>query len=202
MLTKKAIPLLIAVSPLGVGAVALFMGAYSVQPWLVAKILASKVLGGAVVGGDLPELAIIWNIRLPRIVLASLVGAALSGAGVALQGVFRNPLGGILSSLGFPPGRPLGAPSRWPFSRPFPSRFPPFSSASSPRLWPTGWRKTRGRFSRLPLVLSGVVVSAFFTALVSILKFLVDPHKLASIVYWLMGSFRPTGMRSFRLRLA
>ena len=188
MLTKKAIPLLIAVSPLGVGAVALFWGAYSVQPWLVAKILASKVLGGAVVGGDLPELAIIWNIRLPRIVLAGLVGAALSGAGVTLQGVFRNPLVDPFI-LGLSAGAALRCALSVAFLPALPIQVSAFLFSIIASFVAYGLAKNQGEVSRLPLVLSGVVVSAFFTALVSILKFLVDPHKLASIVYWLMGSF-------------
>ncbi len=49
--------------------------------------------------------------------------------------------------------------------------------------------RSGGEISRLSLVLSGVIVSALFTALLSIIKFLVDPMKLQSIVYWLMGSF-------------
>jgi iron complex transport system permease protein len=48
--------------------------------------------------------------------------------------------------------------------------------------------RIRGEVPTLSLILAGVVVSAFFTALVSIIKFLVDPMKLASIVFWLMGS--------------
>jgi iron complex transport system permease protein len=49
--------------------------------------------------------------------------------------------------------------------------------------------RSGGEISRLSLVLSGVIVSAFFTALLSMIKFVVDPLKLQSIVYWLMGSF-------------
>ena len=49
--------------------------------------------------------------------------------------------------------------------------------------------KTEGEVSRLPLILSGVIISAFFMAMVSIVKFLVEPMKLQSIVFWLMGSF-------------
>jgi iron complex transport system permease protein len=49
--------------------------------------------------------------------------------------------------------------------------------------------KTQGEVSRLPLILSGVIISALYSALVSIIKFLVDPHKLQGIVFWLMGSF-------------
>jgi iron complex transport system permease protein len=48
----------------------------------------------------------------------------------------------------------------------------------------------------MSLILSGVVVSAFFTALVSIVKFLVDPMKLASIVFWLMGSLSQADWRA------
>ena len=188
MLTKKAIPILIAVSPLGIGAVALFWGAYSVQPWLVAQILASKVLGGGAVGGDLPELSIIWNIRLPRIVLASLVGAALSAAGVTLQGVFRNPLVDPFI-LGLSAGAAFGCALSVAFLPVLPIQLSAFLFSIIASFVAYGLAKNQGEVSRLPLVLSGVVVSAFFTALVSILKFLVDPHKLASIVYWLMGSF-------------
>jgi len=46
-----------------------------------------------------------------------------------------------------------------------------------------------------------VIVSAFFTSLVSIVKFLVDPHKLQGIVFWLMGSFSLSDWRSFRVVL-
>ena len=61
--------------------------------------------------------------------------------------------------------------------------------------------RTQGEISRLPLVLSGVIVSAFFTALVSIVKFLVDPHQLQSIVYWLMGSFSLAGWPGVKIAL-
>jgi len=59
--------------------------------------------------------------------------------------------------------------------------------------------KTQGEISRLPLILSGVIISAFFTALVSIVKFLVDPNKLQSIVFWLMGSFSLADFRQVRI---
>ena len=187
-MAKKAIPLLIALSPLGVGVVALFWGAYSVHPWLVAKILLSKVLGGSTITGDLPELSIVWNIRLPRIILASLVGGALSASGVTLQGIFRNPLVDPFI-LGLSAGAAFGCALSVAFFPNLPIQFAAFAFSIVASFVAYGLARNQGEVSRLPLVLSGVVVSAFFTALVSILKFLVDPHKLASIVYWLMGSF-------------
>jgi iron complex transport system permease protein len=59
--------------------------------------------------------------------------------------------------------------------------------------------RTQGEVSRLPLILSGVIISAFFTAMVSIVKFLVDPHKLQSIVFWLMGSFSLSDWRLVKI---
>ena len=55
------------------------------------KILLNETLHVFDVG-DIPEKAIIVDIRLPRVLLAGIVGACLSGAGVTLQGIFRNPL--------------------------------------------------------------------------------------------------------------
>jgi len=188
MLTKKTIPLAIAVSPIVVGVVALFWGAYGVQPWLVAKILLSKMFGEGAIANDLPELAIVWNIRLPRIILASLVGAALSAAGVTLQGIFRNPLVDPFI-LGLSAGAAFGCALSVAFLPALPIQVAAFLFSIIASFVAYGLAKNQGEVSRLPLVLSGVVVSAFFTALVSIVKFMVDPHKLASIVYWLMGSF-------------
>lgn len=184
----KTIPLLLMLSPLVMGTVGLCWGAYSVQPWLVVKILASKIAGGRTLAGDLPELSIVWDIRLPRVVLAALVGGALSASGVTLQGIFRNPLVDPFI-LGLSAGAAFGCALSVAFLPALPIQAAAFIFSIVASFVAYGLAKNQGEISRLPLVLSGVVVSAFFTALVSILKFLVDPHKLASIVYWLMGSF-------------
>ena len=57
----------------------------------------------------------------------------------------------------------------------------------------------QGEVSRLAMILSGVIISAFFTALTSIIKFLVDPYKLQNIVFWLMGSFALADWQAVRL---
>lgn len=183
----------IVLSPLVLGAAALFFGSYSLGPWTVLKILAAKVAGVADAAGGggagiSPQLSVVWNIRLPRVVLSAVVGASLSAAGATLQGVFRNPLVDPFI-LGLSAGAAFGCALSIAFLPWLPVQVAAFAFSLLASFLAYVLARNQGTVSRLPLVLSGVVVSAFFTALVSILKFLVDPHKLASIVYWLMGSF-------------
>ena len=179
--------LIIFISPLIVGWLSLFLGAYGITPLMVLKILLNETLHIFEIG-DIPEKAIVIDIRLPRVILAGIVGACLSGAGVTLQGIFRNPLVDPFI-LGISAGAAFGCAITIGFLSSVPVQFMAFVFAVSAVVIAYTVAKTQGEISRLPLILSGVIVSAFFTALVSIIKFLVDPHKLQSIVYWLMGSF-------------
>lgn len=182
---KRTTFLLIGLSPFVLGGIALFWGAYSVSPSAVAKILVAKVFLTAV---EAPESSIVWDIRLPRIILAAFVGGALSISGATLQGIFRNPLVDPFI-LGLSAGAAFGCALSVAVLPRIPIQPAAFALSLAAAFAAYSLAKCRGEVARLPLVLSGVVVSAFFTALVSILKFVVDPHKLASIVYWLMGSF-------------
>jgi len=175
-------------SPLPVAWLALFIGAYDVAPLTVVKILADAVSPFAAGHVNLPESAIVLDIRLPRVILAGLVGIALSVSGVTLQGIFRNPLVDPFI-LGISAGAALGCSLSIGFLPDLPIQIAAFVFGTAAVFLAYTMAKTGGEISRLPLILSGVIVSAFFTALVSIVKFLVDPHKLQNIVYWLMGSF-------------
>ena len=179
--------LIILLSPIFVGWFAFFLGAYGVTPLMVLKILLNETLHIFEIG-DIPEKAILLDIRLPRVILAGLVGACLSCAGVTLQGIFRNPLVDPFI-LGISAGAAFGCAITIGFLSFVPIQLMAFVFAVSAVVIAYTVAKTQGEISRLPLILSGVIVSAFFTALVSIVKFLVDPNKLQSIVYWLMGSF-------------
>lgn len=183
MKTKKIVMLLILLAPLLCGWAALFIGAYGVTPFQVLKILAN-----AFSGIDSPEAAIIIDIRLPRVILAGLVGIALSGSGVTLQGIFRNPLVDPFI-LGVSAGAAFGCAISIGFFPSLPIQIIAFMFGMVSVALAYSIAKMQGEVSRLPLILSGVIISAFFTAMVSIVKFLVDPHKLQSIVFWLMGSF-------------
>jgi len=179
--------LIILFSPFFVGWVSLFIGSYEISPVMVLKVLLNETLHVFDVQ-DIPEKAIIWDIRLPRILTAFLVGASLSGAGVTLQAIFRNPLVDPFI-LGISAGAAFGCAITVGFLEALPIQLMAFIFAILAVALAYFIARTHGEVDRLSLVLSGVIISSFFTALVSIVKFLVDPHRLQSIVYWLMGSF-------------
>jgi len=172
---------IILVAPVLAAAAALFLGAYGVAPMQVIRILAGRAVGT-------PEAGIILDIRLPRIVLAALVGGALSAAGTTLQAVLRNPLVDPFM-LGISAGAAFGCALVIGFLPAVPLPLMAFLVGGLAVLAACAMAKASGQFSRLSLVLAGVIVSALFSALLAIVKFLVDPQKLQSIVYWLMGSF-------------
>ncbi|MGQ9570910.1 MAG: FecCD family ABC transporter permease [Thermodesulfovibrionales bacterium] len=184
---KTMLYLCILISPVLAGWVALFVGAFNISPVDVLKILFRAVMPGSIVS-DIPEKAILLDIRLPRVILAGLVGIALSGSGVTLQGIFRNPLVDPFI-LGISAGAALGCALSVGFFPQLPIQITAFVFGILAVILTYAIGRTQGEVSRLPLILSGVIISAFFTAMVSIVKFLVDPHKLQSIVFWLMGSF-------------
>ncbi len=187
-MSKKTIQTIaIIASPLLIGWIVLFIGAYNINPLIVLKIIGSEIwpYSGS---PDIQEKAIIIDIRLPRVILAGLVGIALSASGVTLQGIFRNPLVDPFM-LGISAGAALGCALSVGFFPEAPIQIMAFIFGTIAVILTYTIARTQGEISRLPLILSGVIISAFFTAMVSIIKFLVDPHKLQSIVFWLMGSF-------------
>jgi iron complex transport system permease protein len=133
---------------------------------------------------------LILDIRLPRILAAVCVGASLAASGAAFQAMFVNPLvsPGLLGVLA---GASLGAALGMVFS----SRWLVVQcSTFAFGLLAVGLALLMARLCRgdrlLLLVLSGIVVSSLFTALLSLVKYLADPYdQLPAITYWLMGGF-------------
>ncbi|MBM4283944.1 MAG: iron ABC transporter permease [Deltaproteobacteria bacterium] len=172
---------LLSLAPAPVFVLALHVGAYPISLTELWQALTP--------GSGVPEQlrAVILQVRLPRIVLALLVGMALSLAGATLQAVFRNPLVDAYI-LGLSAGAAFGCAVSVAFLPAWPVQICAFACALLAAMLTFGLARTRAEVPTLSLILAGIVVSALFTALVSLIKFLVDPHKLASIVFWLMGS--------------
>ncbi|NCD26038.1 MAG: iron ABC transporter permease [Deltaproteobacteria bacterium] len=143
---------------------------------------------------------LIVEVRLPRILAAICVGAALSVSGAAFQAMFINPLvsPGLLGVLA---GASLGAALGMVLSTHWiVIQIATFACG----LLAVGLAMLMARLYRgdrvLLLVLSGVVVSALFTALLSIIKYLADPYnQLPAITYWLMGGFSLVSRESMTL---
>ncbi|UOS51371.1 iron ABC transporter permease [Helicobacter pylori] len=128
---------------------------------------------------------IILEIRLPRVVLALLVGASLSGSGVVMQTIFRNPLVDPFL-LGISSGAMLGVAMAIAVVESNIAILA-FFGAILASLAVLAMNRVLGN-SVLSLVLSGVVLSAFLSALAGAIKFFVIPQKAQAIVVWLLGS--------------
>ncbi|GAA7466817.1 iron chelate uptake ABC transporter family permease subunit [Helicobacter pylori] len=128
---------------------------------------------------------IILEIRLPRVILALLVGASLSGSGVVMQTIFRNPLVDPFL-LGISSGAMLGVAMAIAVVESNIAILA-FFGAILASLAVLAMNRILGN-SVLSLVLSGVVLSAFLSALAGAIKFFVIPQKAQAIVVWLLGS--------------
>lgn len=141
---------------------------------------------------------VVCDIRLSRVVLSAVVGGSLAVAGVAFQGILRNPLadpftigvstgaafgaslaiflgigGSALAGLGFIPVAAL-------------------AGALAALCIVIALARVDGRLKRDTMVLAGIVVATFLSALISLLKSL-DEESVSSMVFWVMGSFQGRG---------
>ncbi len=130
--------------------------------------------------------AIVRDVRLPRVLLAMLVGAALSLSGAALQGLFRNPLVspdvlGLSSGAAFGAALALALPV-------LPLHPAAFAGGMAAVGLTYGIAYSRQRVSIVALILAGIIVTGLFTALLTVVQFFADPFRLQTIVQWTMGN--------------
>lgn len=133
--------------------------------------------------------AAVWNVRLPRVIMSVLVGACLSAAGAAYQGVFQNPMAAP-DVLGASAGAGFGAALAIYVG--LSSMYITFAAFGMSLLTVVlvFWVSRHAKGERvLGLVLAGIMVSSLFQAGTSFIKLAADPtNKLPEITYWLMGS--------------
>ena len=185
---SKLIKLTLLLLPLIIALVSIGIGRYQIDFIVQMKILLSQVIPMEQTWTDTEE-TVVMNVRLPRILLAMLIGGGLSIAGAAFQGMFANPLVSP-DILGVSAGAGFGASIGILF---FGTGFTMQMFALIMGMLAIGFTFLIGGVKRdMPifmLVLAGTVTGALFQALISLVKFLADPEeKLPSITYWLMGS--------------
>jgi len=149
---------------------------------------------------DIPAnlVVIIDKVRVPRVLLSILVGASLSLAGVAMQGLLRNPLADS-STLGVSSGGALGAVITIAFGIRFPF-FPAVSVTIMSILFSfltlllilEFSRRISPNLSSNTIILTGIIVSMFANSVISFIITLSN-EKMNSIIYWMMGSFSGRG---------
>jgi iron complex transport system permease protein len=140
---------------------------------------------------------VIWDIRLSRVVLSGLVGAALATAGVIFQGLLLNPLAdpftiGVSTGAAFGVALlvTLGVGGSFLGLSPLP--LGALAGALGAMVAVLILSREAGRIRKETLILAGIVVSTFLSALISLIKSL-DEESLSAIVFWIMGSFSGRG---------
>lgn len=164
-------------------------GRFSVSVPRIIDILMSGAMNPGLAPAQMDE-RIVLLVRLPRVLLAALSGAALAVGGAALQGVFRNPLVSP-QVLGISQGAAFGGALALLFGYSGVVLLGlAFVFGLSALILVGALARINGRTEVITVILSGMVIGALFGALVSIIQFIADPNtSLPAIVYWLMGSF-------------
>ncbi|WP_010651314.1 FecCD family ABC transporter permease [Oceanobacillus massiliensis] len=185
---SKLMKLMLWLLPPIAGLISIGIGRFEIDFIVQLKILLSQIIPIESTWTEMEE-TVVMNFRLPRILLAMLIGGGLSVAGAAFQGMFSNPLVspdilGVSAGAGF--GASIGILL-------FGNSFTMQMIALGMGIIAIGFTFLIGGKKReMPiymLVLAGVVTSSLFQALISLVKFMADPEeKLPSITYWLMGS--------------
>jgi iron complex transport system permease protein len=172
---------------------AVSLGSTQIDLTTVWKVIGEKLGMANGSGIAATDVAIIWQLRLPRVLLVALVGAILAIAGVVYQGILQNPLADpyILGvSSGASVGAVLAIVTGWGMALLGSWSLPAFAFAGACVALALVLLLARGRLglSVISLILSGVVVQSFFAALLTFaLSF--KPEEMQRIQFWLMGGF-------------
>jgi iron complex transport system permease protein len=143
---------------------------------------------------------ILWEIRLPRVLLAASVGASLAAAGAGFQALLRNPLAEPYL-LGVSNGAALGTMFAFVFFGQFEFLRPvmAFGGAVLATVAVYQMAKSRAGMNAERLVLSGVIVTTFLSSVIVLLTTLLDATKLRSFTFWLLGDLSQATPNSFYL---
>jgi len=197
---KRFLSIFILILPLVVFLFSLTLGPSSIPLPALAKTLLSPLIPAWNEAVTPAHRDIIFGIRLPRLLLGLAVGAALSVSGASLQAVFKNPLVNEYI-LGLSSGAAFGAALSIVVLG---STVPPQPAAFVFALIAVGLvlfvsRKTES--SLISVLLTGVIISAFFAALLSLVEFFASPYSLQALFYWLMGNLGTAGWSDLTISL-
>ena len=177
---------LAAILPVVLLVLSLNIGAYRIPPKAVWTTVIDALIPGGTAEAS-PYADILFRIRLPRLLLALFAGAALAVSGASLQAVFRNPLV-FEFSLGISYGAAFGAALSLVFlGRKVPAQAAAFVFAIAAVL-AVLFIAGKAASQIVTILLSGVIVSALFQALLSLVELFANPYALQSLIFWLMGS--------------
>ncbi len=192
-------PIIISISILFIitPVLSLFIGAYSLSPSQVITVIFESFNSPTLYN----ESIILFEIRIPRIILAMLVGFSVSVSSATFQAIFRNPLVSEYI-LGLSSGAAFGASlSIAFFGDTMPIQPLAFLFGVIAVFLSYMMSRVRGESTVLSLVLSGIITTAIFTAGNYIIRYMVEPERLQGIVVWLMGSLSSASWQDIRCSL-
>lgn len=186
-----------AITPFAAILICLGIGRYHLSIGNTLDALVAVVSGGEI---DATVYSVLFNLRLPRIILALLVGAGLAVAGASFQSLFSNPLA-TPDTLGVATGASFGAVLALLICNNMIIVQLMALTFGLVSLFVTCIvSKMNGKSTIIMVVLSGMVVSSIFQALVSLVKYTADTEeKLPAITYWLMGSMSRASISSLMI---
>lgn len=165
-----------------------------------SRVPVSEILG---IFKDAPKTAgerIFWDVRIPRILLGFLAGATFSICGMAFQAMFRNPLATPFT-LGVSGGAAFGAVLaiklglNYSFFAASTSQLLAFGGALATILLVYGIAKAKKGFTIATMLLTGVAVSFFFSALIMFIQYIADFAHSFAMVRWMMGNLAVVGYK-------
>ena len=177
---------------------ACMFGRIAIPPWTVCKSILAGT--GLLSNSEIPQTwqVVVFDIRFSRVCLSGLVGLSLAVAGAAFQGILRNPLAdpftiGVSTGAAF--GASLGIFLGIGSASALGIGLLPIASlvgALGALFTVIALARSDGQIQRATMVLAGIVVATFLSALISLVKSL-DEESVSSIVFWVMGSFQGRG---------
>ena len=177
---------------------ACFILGVSIGPALVDFTALGTSLASIWGGSDAADfnLTIINNIRIPRAILAVLIGCALAISGASLQGICRNPLAdpgllGISSGAAAAAVTGIVFMTQWTVPdviRPYLLPLLAFAGAALTAFTINRMAQVNGQLHIVTLLLAGIALNALFAAIIGMMSYVADDQSLRLITYWLMGS--------------
>ncbi|MCI9068582.1 MAG: iron ABC transporter permease [Lachnospiraceae bacterium] len=175
---------------------AINIGAVDINPRIIFSIIANRISHREIFGADWTSAqeSIVWSLRFPKVIVAGCVGAGLSLAGIFMQALTKNPLADPYI-LGISSGASAGAVASLLLgSLPLIGKLPLPAGAffgallTAVLVFVIGGGGIKGSTTRLVLI--GMAISAFFSALTDLIIFLTpDSKKVTSAMFWMTGSF-------------
>lgn len=191
---SPAARIVLMILPFIAAAAALSVGRIVISPSDTAKSIANLFGGNFEVNKQVQT--VVATIRLPRVILAMLVGSGLSAAGVSFQSLFANPLA-TPDTLGVASGASLGAALGILLGLGLIGIQLTALMFGLGAVILTALAGMGRKNSQSTAVLAGIMISSLFSGLVSLVKFAADSDtQLPAITYWLMGSLNSAGFKS------